>query len=90
MTVHYQGRYSVVGAQPCLEIVAKENKVITMDHEAGMRTEEMVEDPQVIPRRVAEGWKPQLTDELPDIFCGKTKLLIKYMFIHKKSFYGSV
>ncbi|CBI25503.3 unnamed protein product, partial [Vitis vinifera] len=64
------GRYSVVGAQPCMEIVAKENKVITMDHEEGLRTEELVEDPMVIPRRIAEGWKPQLLDELPDTFCG--------------------
>ena len=72
----------MVGAQPCMEIVAKENKVITMDHEEGLRTEELVEDPMVIPRRITEGWKPQLLDELPDTFCGKRTLLINYMFVY--------
>lgn len=64
------GRYSVIGAQPTIEIVAKENMVTIMDHEAGSRTEEIVEDPMSIPRRMMEGWKPQLLDELPEAFCG--------------------
>ncbi|KAF8402680.1 hypothetical protein HHK36_010769 [Tetracentron sinense] len=64
------GRYSVVGHQPCMEIVAKENRVTIMDHEIGRRTEEIVEDPMAIPRRIMEGWTPQLIDELPDAFCG--------------------
>ncbi|TQD81924.1 hypothetical protein C1H46_032527 [Malus baccata] len=65
-----QGRFSVVGSQPTMEIVAKENKVTIMDHEEGRMTEEFVEDPMVIPRRISEGWSPQLIDELPDAFCG--------------------
>ncbi|OVA17636.1 Anthranilate synthase component I [Macleaya cordata] len=64
------GRYSVVGAQPTMEIVAKENFVTIMDHEEGLRTEEFVEDPMAIPRSLMEGWTPQLLDELPDAFCG--------------------
>ncbi|KAG9450893.1 hypothetical protein H6P81_010858 [Aristolochia fimbriata] len=64
------GRYSVVGAQPTLEIVAKENLVTIMDHEEGKRTERLVQDPMVIPREIMEGWTPQLIDELPDAFCG--------------------
>ncbi|WOL01339.1 anthranilate synthase alpha subunit 1, chloroplastic [Canna indica] len=64
------GRYSVVGAQPAMEIVAKENLVSIMDHEEGRMTEEIVEDPMLIPRRIMEGWSPQLIDELPDAFCG--------------------
>ncbi|KAJ8458432.1 hypothetical protein OPV22_031358 [Ensete ventricosum] len=64
------GRYSVVGAQPAMEIVAKENTVSIMDHEEGRMTEETVEDPMQIPRRIMEGWTPQLIDELPDAFCG--------------------
>ncbi|XP_038988533.1 anthranilate synthase alpha subunit 1, chloroplastic-like [Phoenix dactylifera] len=64
------GRYSVVGAQPAIEIVAKENMVTVMDHESGRRTEEFVEDPMQIPRKIMEGWKPQLIDELPNVFCG--------------------
>ncbi|KAJ7964153.1 Anthranilate synthase alpha subunit [Quillaja saponaria] len=64
------GRYSVIGAQPAIEIVAKENMVTIMDHKEGRRTEEIVEDPLVVPRRIMEGWTPQLIDELPEAFCG--------------------
>ncbi|KAI6676231.1 hypothetical protein NL676_037027 [Syzygium grande] len=64
------GRYSVVGAQPAIEIVAKENKVTIVDHERGHLTEELVDDPMTIPRRLSETWKPQLIDDLPDAFCG--------------------
>ncbi|OVA06494.1 Anthranilate synthase component I [Macleaya cordata] len=64
------GRYSVIGAQPTMEIVAKENFVTIMDHEERRKTEEFVEDPMVIPRRIMEGWTPQLIDELPEAFCG--------------------
>lgn len=64
------GRYSVVGAQPSMEIVAKENVVTVMDHHEGKKTEEFVEDPMSVPRKIMEEWKPQLIDELPDVFCG--------------------
>ncbi|XVE99729.1 hypothetical protein REPUB_Repub03eG0225900 [Reevesia pubescens] len=64
------GRYNVVGAQPTVEVVAKENKLMVMDHEEGCLTEEVVEDPMLIPRRISEAWKPQLIDDHPDAFCG--------------------
>ncbi|KAJ6309948.1 hypothetical protein OIU76_014818 [Salix suchowensis] len=64
------GRYSVVGAQPRMEIVAKENMVTIMDHYEGRRLEEIVEDPMEVPRKIMEGWEPQLIDELPEAFCG--------------------
>lgn len=64
------GRYSVVGAHPAIEIVAKENKVTIMDHEEGRLTEEFVDDPMAVPRRISEKWKPHLIDELPEAFCG--------------------
>ncbi|XP_039132171.1 anthranilate synthase alpha subunit 1, chloroplastic-like [Dioscorea cayenensis subsp. rotundata] len=64
------GRYSVVGAQPAMEIVAKENAVVIMDHEEGKMSEEIVEDPMQVPRRIMEGWSPQIIDSLPDAFCG--------------------
>ncbi|GFZ01617.1 anthranilate synthase 2 [Actinidia rufa] len=64
------GRYSVIGAQPTMEIVAKDNMVTVMDHREGRRTEEFVEDPMVVPRRIMENWKPQRIDELPEAFCG--------------------
>ncbi|KAJ3705627.1 hypothetical protein LUZ61_009332 [Rhynchospora tenuis] len=64
------GRYSVVGAQPVVEIVAKEHSVSIMDHEEGKLTEEKVDDPMSIPRRIMDNWNPQLIEDLPDAFCG--------------------
>ncbi|KAL5076775.1 hypothetical protein RYX36_015759 [Vicia faba] len=64
------GRYSVVGAQPTMEILAKENKVTVMDHLSGHLTEKTVEDPMEIPRKISQEWRPVLNDELPDAFCG--------------------
>ncbi|KAF7121440.1 hypothetical protein RHSIM_Rhsim13G0071100 [Rhododendron simsii] len=64
------GRFSMIGAQPTMEIVAKENMVTVMDHRKGQKTEEFVEDPMVVPRRIMEKWKPQRIDELPEAFCG--------------------
>lgn len=58
-----------------MEVVAKENMVTVIDHEAGSRTEEFVPDPMQIPWKIMEGWKPQFMDELPDIFCGMITLL---------------
>ncbi|XP_050236536.1 anthranilate synthase alpha subunit 2, chloroplastic [Mercurialis annua] len=64
------GRYSVLGAQPSVEIVAKENMVTIMDHYDGRRIEEIVEDPMEVPRKMMESWTPQLVDELPQVFNG--------------------
>ncbi|XP_022877353.1 anthranilate synthase alpha subunit 1, chloroplastic-like isoform X2 [Olea europaea var. sylvestris] len=64
------GRYSMVGAQPTMEIVAKENKVTVLDHEEGTKIEKFVEDPMMVPRNISEDWRPQLIEELPDSFCG--------------------
>ena len=61
----------MVGAQPTMEIVAKEKKITVMDHEIGCLTKEFVEDPMLIPMRISETWKPQLIDDLPDAFCGE-------------------
>ncbi|XP_042476668.1 anthranilate synthase alpha subunit 2, chloroplastic-like [Macadamia integrifolia] len=81
------GRYSVVGAQPTMEIVAKENLVTIMDHDKGCRTEEFVEDPMVIPQRIMESWKPQLIEELPAAFCGGWVCFFSYdtvRYVEKK------
>ncbi|KAK5818385.1 Anthranilate synthase component I-2, chloroplastic -like protein [Gossypium arboreum] len=64
------GRYSVVGAQPSIEIVAKENMVTIMNHAEGSKIEEIVDDPMIVPRRIMEQWEPQRIDELPEVFCG--------------------
>ncbi|KAK4784608.1 hypothetical protein SAY86_018976 [Trapa natans] len=65
-----QGRYIVVGAQPAIAIAAKANKVTIVDHEEGRKSEDVVDDPMTIPRRMSEKWKPVLIDELPEAFCG--------------------
>lgn len=64
------GRYSMIGAHPVMEIVAKENKVTTMDHEKGTVTEQIVDDPMEVPRSIMEGWHPQQIEELPETFSG--------------------
>lgn len=64
----------MVGAHPAMEIVAEENKVTIMDHEEGRQTEQVVDDPMQVPRRIMENWSPQLIDELPDAFCGNFAL----------------
>ncbi|KAG0546864.1 hypothetical protein BDA96_01G030500 [Sorghum bicolor] len=64
------GRYSVVGAQPAMEIVAKANHVTVMDHEMKSRREHFVPDPMKIPRTIMEQWNPQIADGLPNAFCG--------------------
>ncbi|KAG5537059.1 hypothetical protein RHGRI_024488 [Rhododendron griersonianum] len=76
------GRYSVIGAQPSMEIVAKENMVTIMDHREGRRTEEFVEDPMVVPRRIMDKWKPQRLDELPEAFCGGWVGYFSYDTVH--------
>ena len=63
-----------------MEIVAKENKVAIMDHESGHLTEEIVDDPMLIPKRISEGWKPHFTSELPDAFCGEHTTFMTPMF----------
>ena len=78
----FQGRYSVVGAQPAMEIVAKENWVTVLDHEDGQRKEEFVDDPMTVPRKIMERWNPQSTDDLPDAFCGTLNFhlaILKFM-----------
>lgn len=64
------GRFSVVGSQPAIEVLAKENKVTILDHSSGKIVEKIVEDPMTVPRSISESWRPQLTEDLPDAFCG--------------------
>ncbi|KAG9160206.1 hypothetical protein Leryth_021080 [Lithospermum erythrorhizon] len=64
------GHYSVVGAQPAMEFIAKEDLVTVLDHVKGSSSKQYVENPLSIPRMISETWKPQLVDELPDTFCG--------------------
>ncbi|KAK6933027.1 Chorismate-utilizing enzyme, C-terminal, partial [Dillenia turbinata] len=64
------GRFSVLGAHPAIEVVAKGHVVTVMDHQNGSRKEEVVDDPMDVPRIMMEEWKPKIVDGLPDAFCG--------------------
>ncbi|XP_076919415.1 anthranilate synthase alpha subunit 1, chloroplastic-like [Bidens hawaiensis] len=64
------GRYSVVGSDPSVEVIAKENNVTIMDHNKGSLIHKVVDDPLEIPKSLSDGWKPQLVDGLPDTFTG--------------------
>lgn len=61
----------MVGAQPAMEVLAKENQVTILDHGSGKIVEKLVEDPMSIPRSISECWRPQLVEDLPDAFCGE-------------------
>jgi anthranilate synthase component 1 len=61
----------MIGAHPVMEIVAKEDKVTTMDHEKGTVTEQIMDDPMEVPRKIMEGWHPQEIDDLPETFSGE-------------------
>lgn len=47
-----------MGAQPALEVLAKENEVTIIDHMAGTRTVSHEEDPLSVPQRLGASWKP--------------------------------
>ncbi|KAL3698561.1 hypothetical protein R1sor_012637 [Riccia sorocarpa] len=64
------GRFSMVGAQPAMEIIAKEFTVTILNHEEGCREERVVDDPMNAPSEIADQWKPVMVDGLPEVFCG--------------------
>ncbi|GMH40188.1 hypothetical protein BSKO_08092 [Bryopsis sp. KO-2023] len=65
-----QGRYSFVGAQPSLEIVATGNRVVVLDHMKGTRTVAEEDDPMEVPVRLSANWRPVPVDFLPAVFTG--------------------
>lgn len=65
-----KGRYTLIGAQPAVEFVAKEKFVTVIDGWEGSRRDDIVEDPMRLLKRMMEKWKPQPLVGLPDTFCG--------------------
>ncbi len=51
------GQHSFLGAQPCLEVVAKGHQVTVIDHRTGESTTTEEADPLSVPKRLTEGWK---------------------------------
>lgn len=64
------GRYSYVGAQPAMEVIAKEDLVTVLDHTTGTRVETLSDDPMKTPGDLSSEWKPVPVEGLPKAFCG--------------------
>eukprot|EP00894_Picocystis_sp_ML_P005519 jgi/Pico_ML_1/56036/g1634.t1 len=64
------GRYSFVGAQPAVEIVAKDFEVTILDHVRGTIQQETAEDPMDIPVELSKEWNPAVVEGLPNAFTG--------------------
>lgn len=60
----------MVGAQPSMEIIAKEDRITILNHEKGTREEKISDDPMNEPSEIASKWEPVKIDSLPDVFCG--------------------
>ncbi len=64
-----------MGAQPSMEIVAKEDRITVLNHEDGTCIEKTSEDPLGEPSKIASKWQPVKLDSLPDVFCGEKPFL---------------
>ncbi len=65
-----QGRYSFIGAQPSVEVIARQHAVTIEDHGAGQVRCERHDDPLDVPRAISAGLKPAMHGDLPGAFCG--------------------
>eukprot|EP01025_Chloroclados_australasicus_P055525 TRINITY_DN6745_c0_g2_i3.p1 TRINITY_DN6745_c0_g2~~TRINITY_DN6745_c0_g2_i3.p1 ORF type:complete len:611 (+),score=77.88 TRINITY_DN6745_c0_g2_i3:52-1833(+) len=64
------GRYTFVGARPCMEVLAKGNNVTIINHQTGTRQQSVEDDPLLIPKQLASNWTPVVPNEIPQQFCG--------------------
>ncbi|CAL5228808.1 g12007 [Coccomyxa viridis] len=64
------GRYSFVGAQPAMEVVARENSVTVIDHHTRQRTITQETDPMEVAVALSKEWKPASVEGLPNVFTG--------------------
>lgn len=63
------GRYSFIGAQPALEVIAKQHEVTLIDHRRGTSSTSQVQDPLSVPKRLSANWRIAAAG-LPDCFTG--------------------
>ena len=56
------GRYSFLGAQPIVEVIAAGHRVTIEDHRDGSRTEAHAADPLRVPAQLTQRWKPAGSD----------------------------
>ncbi len=59
------GRYSALGAQPALEVLARGHDVEVIDHRRASRETFETSDPLAVPRRLSEGWTLARPDDAP-------------------------
>lgn len=65
------GRYSFVGAQPALELIAEQGTVTLLDHSARTRDVRTgVADPLGVAEGIAAAWRPATPPGLPPVFTG--------------------
>ena len=83
------GQHSFLGAQPCLEVVAKGHQVTVIDHRAGESTTTEEADPLSVPKRITESWKIVRPEGSPiDLPCsggfsgGSGRAIVGRCFIH--------
>lgn len=65
-----QGRYSYVGAQPSIEIIANGTAVRIEDRERGTTVRETSGDPMSIPANMSAAWQIADDEGLPRVFTG--------------------
>jgi len=68
-----QGRYSILGAQPSIEVVARGHDVEIIDHDRGTTARERCDNPLAIPAKLTGHWVPAADPRstgLPDSFIG--------------------
>ena len=65
-----QGRYSFIGAQPALEVLAQEGIVTVLDHETQQRSVSQQADPLETVIGISRKWKPVPIEGLPRVFTG--------------------
>ena len=53
-----QGRYSILGSRPGIEVGVREGRATVTDHGAGTRREEACADPIALLRSITAGWTP--------------------------------
>ena len=52
------GRYSLLGSQPSLEVIARRDKVTVIDHARGTSENTTEADPLSVPHRLCASWRP--------------------------------
>lgn len=65
-----QGRYSFIGAQPSVEVIAHQHEVTIENHLTGERSTQRLDDPLDVPRAITAALRPVMSQSLPRAFCG--------------------